>query len=259
MPFPPGLKIVSGDAEKRDPPATASSKTTPENVYPCYPGLVVVTKSCAGSPTGSLGRTDSAGAIHLPGRWGPGPVPPGSDGTKAGMQDPGNRGSGAVFPVTHCNDYGSPLRQDIHVPSCYNPVAGLDDYHNNTVFPTSQNNTLDYPAGWLHLPHLFYEVYYSTPSFASMWTPDGQHQSFVLSNGDRTGYSPHADFVSGWDNAPLQAIIDSCDAGTSGMDHYLDIPGGVDRGDTCRIPSMVPNPTEEWLTALPGDNPLTGR
>ena len=174
------------------------------------------------------------------------------------MQDPDNRGAGAGFPVINCDGYASPLRQDVHMPSCYNPAAGLDDYQNNMAFPTSRNNKLDCPAGWLHLPHLFYEVYYDTGPFTALWTPDGQHQPFVLSNGDRTGYSSHADFVSGWDPATLQAIIDGCDAGDAGMDRCPDIPGGVNKDDACRIPSMVPNPTEEWLTALPGDNPLTG-
>jgi hypothetical protein len=89
-------------------------------------------------------------------------------------------------------------------------------------------------------------------------TPDGQHQPFVLSNGDRTGYSLHADFVSGWDEATLRTIIDGCNAGTSGMDRCPDVSGGVNSDDTCRISSMVPDPSEEWLTALPGDNPVTG-
>jgi hypothetical protein len=148
MPFPPGLKILSGDASKRDPPATASLQLDP-SAGPIQP--VQFTCPASGDPD----------------RY-----PPGSDGTKAGMQDPGNHGAGAGFPVINCDGHASPLRQDVHMPSCYSPAAGLDDYQNNMAFPTSQNNKLDCPAGWLHLPHLFYEVYYDTPSFASQCKQD---------------------------------------------------------------------------------------
>jgi hypothetical protein len=59
-------------------------------------------------------------------------------------------------------------------------------------FPTNGNC----PEGWEHKPHLFYEVYWNTPLFANEWTPGQGNQPFVLANGDPTGYSLHADFVS---------------------------------------------------------------
>lgn len=126
--------------------------------------------------------------------------PVGSDGLHGvGMQDPGNTGAGVGFPDKNCDGYASPLRADIHFPSCYNPDestgGGLHNYKTNAQFPTNNNC----PKGWLHLPHLFYEVYWNTPKFASKWTQGQGKQPFVLANGDPTGYSLHADFVSSTD------------------------------------------------------------
>ncbi|KAI0475616.1 hypothetical protein GGR56DRAFT_695371 [Xylariaceae sp. FL0804] len=234
--FPPGLKIVSGDAMKRTPPASGALQLDPSQGE-----IQPVQWTC---PTQD-GDAD---------RW-----PPGSDGTAAGMQDPNNKGSGAGFPVVNCDGYASPLRQDVHLPSCYDPSAGLDAYATNMAFPTpAGGGAADCPDGWTHVPHLFYEVYWNTPLFASEWDPDGAHQPFVLSDGDRTGYSSHGDFVAGWDVDTLQAIIDGCDAGDAGMDTCPDIIGGVNRDNKCPIASLFPDPAEDWVEALPGNNPLAG-
>lgn len=119
--------------------------------------------------------------------------PTDSDGLHGvGIGDPVNKGSGAGFPDQNCDGYASPLRADIHFPSCYDPSQGIDAFKTNMQFPTHGNC----PEGWIHTPHLFYEVYWNTPLFADEWTPGQGKQPFVLANGDPTGYSLHADFVS---------------------------------------------------------------
>ncbi|KAI4859810.1 hypothetical protein F4820DRAFT_438687 [Hypoxylon rubiginosum] len=234
--FPPGLKMVSGDASKRSPPATGGLQLDPSQGE-----IQAVQWTCP---------TQDSNANRYPAN---------SDGTKAGMQDPTNKGSGAGFPVVNCDGYASPLRQDIHMPSCYNPDAGLDAYQSNTAFPTAAGGgKADCPDGWTHVPHLFYEVYYDTPRFQNDWDEDGATQPFVLSNGDRTGFSSHADFISGWDAETLQTIIDGCNAGDAGMDTCPEIIGGVNQDDTCQIASAFPDPADDWVTDLPGNNPLSG-
>jgi hypothetical protein len=109
-----------------------------------------------------------------------------------GIQDPNNAGAGVGFPDQKCDGYASPLRADIHFPSCYNPAEGLDAYRTNMKFPNDGNCLED----WEHKPHLFYEVYWNTPLFAEYWTENQGKQPFVLSMGDPTGYGLHADFVS---------------------------------------------------------------
>ncbi|OTA53845.1 hypothetical protein K449DRAFT_401398 [Hypoxylon sp. EC38] len=233
--FPPGLKIVSGDAKKRTPPKTGAIQLDPTkgDIQP-------VQWTC---PT-----KDSHIARY----------PAGSDGTKAGLPDPNNLGSGAGFPVVNCDGYASPLRQDVHMPSCYNPKVGLDNYQKNRAWPTpTGGGKADCPKGWIHVPHLFIEVYYDTLQFQNDWDVDGKTQPFVLSNGDKTGYSSHADFISGWDEKTLQTIIDGCNAGFTGMDKCPDIPGGLNT-DTCQMKSAFPDSSGEWVKKLPGNNPLSG-
>ncbi|KAF3064392.1 hypothetical protein GL218_01852 [Daldinia childiae] len=237
-PFPVGLKMLSGDTKARDPPKFGGGG----NVDPTRGPIQPVQWTC---PRQS---------------YDPPSYPVDSDGTMAGLQDPQNQGAGAGFPLYDCDGTYSPLRQDIHFPSCYNPEAGLDDYKNNMAWPTPENGLLNCPAGWIHVPHLFYEVYWDTPSFKDRWTPDGKTQPFVLSNGDATGYSSHGDFISGWDQDTLKTIIDTCNVGTLGMENCPDIPGGVNDNQDCTIEPAVGTMVKasQTLKSLPLNCPVTG-
>ncbi|KAI0156655.1 hypothetical protein GGR52DRAFT_577211 [Hypoxylon sp. FL1284] len=237
-PFPAGLKMLSGDSKTREPPEFGSAKNLDPTKGPIQP----IQWTCPRQ------------------NYNPPSYPANSDGTMAGMQDPSNQGAGAGFPLYNCDGTYSPLRQDIHFPSCYNPEAGIDDYKNNMAWPTTVNGLQSCPAGWVHLPHLFYEVYWDTPSFKDRWTPDGKTQPFVLSNGDATGYSSHGDFISGWDQDTLKTIIDTCNVGTTGMEHCPDIPGGVNDDTTCSIAPAIGTMVKasQVLKALPLNNPVTG-
>lgn len=209
--------------------------------------------------------------------------PPGSDGSTAGLQDPNNTGAGVGFPVVDCDGYASPLRMDgefsfsfflllclyeidrladkrtVHFPSCYDPSAGLDAYTKNMQFPSDAGGgKQDCPAGWTHLPHIFYEVYWDTPKYSNDWVRDGKTQPFVLASGDRTGFSVHGDFVAGWDVDVLGGIIDGCDAGDSGMDKCPNPGPLTDNTDNCQFPAAYPDYVEDWIEKLPGDNPVTG-
>ena len=242
--FPPGFRMTSGDPMLRSPPATGGRSILDPAQGPIQPIQI----------TCPLNDDKSA-------RW-----PANSDGMHGvGIQDPQNAGSGVGFPNQDCDGYASPMRLDIHFPSCYNPAAALDDYKHNTAWPSSTGakNGQNCPEGWLHVPHIFYEVYYNTPEFKDYWTQGGSSQPFVLAMGDSTGYGLHGDFIAGWNTTTLQAIIDTCDAGDSGMDQCPDIPGGLvssDEASACTIPAA--NPSEQVLgelgTDLPGCNPIVG-
>ncbi|KAI0543851.1 hypothetical protein F4679DRAFT_590073 [Xylaria curta] len=213
-PFPVGLKMLSGDSKTRAPPQSGGAlNLDPDNGVPINPVQWTCPRSSYNPPS----------------------YPVGSDGSTAGIVDPNNKGSGAGFPLYPCDGYASPLRQDIHFPSCYNPQAGLDDHANNMKFPSNVGFKQNCPEGWIHTPHIFFEVYWNTPLFNNYWTPDGKSQPFVLSSGDATGFSSHGDFISGWDQNTLQTIIDTCDAGDSGMDQCPQIPGGLNTDNDCKI------------------------
>ncbi|KAI0512785.1 hypothetical protein F5B22DRAFT_614209 [Xylaria bambusicola] len=212
--FPPGLKMLVGDANTRAAPKSGGAlNLDPDNGVPINP----VQWTCPRSS------------------YNPASYPVNSDGSTAGMVDPNNKGSGAGFPLYPCDGYASPLRQDIHFPSCYNETAGLDNHKGNMLWPHNEGFKQNCPAGTKHVPHMFIEVYWNTPLFDDLWTPDGKNQPFVLSNGDATGYSSHADFIAGWETNTLQTIIDTCDAGDAGMDQCPQIPGGLNDNKNCKI------------------------
>jgi hypothetical protein len=236
--FPTGLMMVAGDAMARTAPNTDGTSNLDPSEGPVNPLQWTCPRKNFDPPS-----------------W-----PAGSDGSKAGIQDPNNKGSGIGFPFAECDGYASPLRMDLHFPSCYNPAADLKDYKTNTAYPSSAGNgKQDCPKGWIHMPHLFYEVYWNTPKFSGRWTPNQGSQPFVLANGDRTGYSGHGDFIAGWDEPTLQKIIDTCDAGDSGMTNCPEIIGGInDDSTSCNINSPVDEQIDGTLTALPGSNPVAG-
>lgn len=177
-PFPVGLRMFVGNSSLRTPPPGGAANVLDTNQGPIQPIQFTCPRSSYDIPS----------------------YPENSDGLHGvGIQDPNNAGAGAGFPHMNCDGYASPLRADIHFPSCYSPEVGLHDYKNNMVFPSSKGTTggkANCPDGWVHVPHIFYEVYWNTPLFADMWTEGAGSQPFILSNGDRTGYSLHADFVS---------------------------------------------------------------
>ncbi|KAH0525182.1 hypothetical protein TsFJ059_007583 [Trichoderma semiorbis] len=234
--FPTGLQMLAGDSMSRTVPAAGGG----DQLDPSKGPINNVQFTCPRSS------------------YNPPSYPVGSDGSKAGMVDPNNQGAGVGFPDVTCDGMYSPLRMDLHFPSCYNPAAGLTNYKNNMQFPTDAGNgKQDCPPGWIHTPHIFFEVYFDTQPYKGRWTENQGTQPFVLSNGDVTGYGAHADFMAGWDEDLLQHIIDTCDAGDSGMDQCPGLFYGLNSGD-CTIAPLVNEQVTGTLTKLPGNNPLSG-
>ena len=126
------------------------------------------------------------------------------------------------------------------------------------------NNKEDCPPGWIHVPHLFYELYWNTPLFKDRWTPNQGYQPFVLANGDVTGFSLHGDFIAGWDNNVLQDLISNCDKDKNPPNHGDGLDSCTAAGrlnkddDKCHIPNPSPEKVDGVLSALPGNNPLFG-
>lgn len=236
--FPRGLQIVSGNASTRAPPGTHGKL----NLNPDAGEIQPVQWTCP-----------RLHQIYEPPSW-----PPWSDGSTAGEVDPSNLEAGTGFPDVHCDGSNSPLRADIYMPSCFDPSRRLDEYQTNMAFPRIQGTKHNCPDGWLHVPHMLVEVYWNTEVFRDRWRQGQGTQPFVLSNGDVSGYSSHADFLAAWDEDVLQSVIDNCNAKFEGI-------------HTC--PGVTPNmaydckadnnpPGDEALAgpldALPGDRPLEG-
>ncbi|KPM43470.1 hypothetical protein AK830_g3060 [Neonectria ditissima] len=235
--FPVGLNMVAGNAMTRVMPETGSKPNLDPSKGPVNPARITCPR---------------LKNIFDPPSW-----PADSDGTEAGVGDAVNLGEGVGFPDRTCDGQYSPMRADVHFPSCYNPDAGLTNYKKNMVFPSDNDGKLDCPKGYTHVPQLFYEVYWDTQKFQGRWEEGKGEQPFVWSNGDVTGYSNHADFLAGWDEDLLQHIIDTCDAGTGGMDNCPGLFYGVN-DEKCTIESEVDEKVDGTMDKLPGGCTLSG-
>ncbi|KAG8970892.1 hypothetical protein FRC05_011660 [Tulasnella sp. 425] len=112
------------------------------------------------------------------------------------------------FPTKNCPNG---LRAQIVFPSCWDGQNyDSADHMSHMAYPIdghpdSGNCPSTHPV---RLVTLFYEQVFDVGSF-----PYNGPGSWVLSNGDDTGYGFHADFQNGWevgDNSPLQQAIDQC-------------------------------------------------
>ncbi|KAJ6258148.1 hypothetical protein Dda_7065 [Drechslerella dactyloides] len=240
-PFPEGFRMVAGDASLRSPPNPAE-----ENLDPMKGAITPVQWTCP--------RSHSDSKIPL--------YPPYSNGKHGvGVQNPKNSERGWGFPDKECNGNASPLRADIHFPSCVDPNVDPSDYKHNSCYPSNNNKGgEDCPIGWIHVPHIFIEVYWDTQKFRNMWDKGKGYTPWVLANGDKTGYSLHADFINGWDVDTLQYAIDYCDPGHKGLAQCSGIPGGENPEDemmACKLVCpLMEGSSDVYSQPMPGNKLL---
>ncbi|KAH9848786.1 hypothetical protein C2E23DRAFT_738784 [Lenzites betulinus] len=110
------------------------------------------------------------------------------------------------------------MRAQVFFPSCWDG-QNLDspDHKSHLAYPIQNYNSGDCPDSHpVHLVSLFYEMLVSVDQFdyhgADTW---------VLANGDTTGYGHHGDFQNGWDVDLLQEAIDTC---TQANGNVMDCP-----------------------------------
>jgi hypothetical protein len=152
-------------------------------------------------------------------------------------RDPGNiRAQGPILTLNPCktepqpynNQYlpdgtmhpDPPLGNYIHVNirflSCgwANQSLDSDDHFSHMTWPMHGSDWEPaggpYPASHpIQYPNIFMENYvYITDRMREEWNKTAPN--FILANGDTTGLSYHADFVSGWDHQFLQKALDTC-------------------------------------------------
>ncbi|KAI1352157.1 hypothetical protein F5Y01DRAFT_100682 [Xylaria sp. FL0043] len=108
-----------------------------------------------------------------------------------------------TFTDANCPDG---LRLELMFPSCWNGELTSDDHKSHVAYPDLVGNG-DCPSTHTQrLVTLFYETIWDTNAAQFQ----GKSGSFVISNGDRTGFGYHGDFISGWDPAFLQEAVDTC-------------------------------------------------
>ncbi|RYO96421.1 hypothetical protein DL764_007469 [Monosporascus ibericus] len=173
------------------------------------------------------------------------------------LDQPGTRtGETVEMPNRPCN-YG--IMANIRFPTCWDGKT-LDppDHSSHVAYPESGTFESGGPCPASHpvkIPQLFYEVIWDTRQFndRSIWPEDGS-QPFVWSYGDKTGYGNHGDYVFGWKGDALQVAMDT--------DCYITCPQlrrqSFQTGNQCKVPRVINEDIDGWLTELPGGIPVTG-
>ncbi|KAI9713477.1 MAG: hypothetical protein M1820_000859 [Bogoriella megaspora] len=159
------------------------------------------------------------------------------------------------FPKTQC---AGGIRSNIFFPTCWDGV-NLDsaDHQSHVAYPTSGTFESGGPCPSTHpvkIPQVMYEVMWNTTEFntAEYWPTDGT-QPFVFSYGDPTGYGQHADYMFGWKDDSLQRAMDAeCNVACPTLQSQ-----SADQANQCIKQAVVDDPTDGWVDALPGSNPVT--
>ncbi|KAI1113704.1 hypothetical protein F5Y14DRAFT_203489 [Nemania sp. NC0429] len=108
-----------------------------------------------------------------------------------------------TYTDAHCPDG---LRLELMFPSCWNGELDSEDHKSHVAYPDLVGNGNCPKTHTQRLITMFFETIWDTNAAQFK----GKSGSFVMSNGDRTGFGYHGDFMTGWDPAFLQEAIDTC-------------------------------------------------
>ncbi|CAK4031038.1 hypothetical protein MYCFIDRAFT_182252 [Lecanosticta acicola] len=172
---------------------------------------------------------------------------------------PWNEGTDGGFPtgVTDCNAYPG-FNGAIHFPHCWN---GKDfdqsDPSAHVAYPEDNIQDGACPSSHpIRLPHIFMENQFDLHSIADQVKPG----SFVLSQGDNTGYGWHVDFFNGWTSGAIPELLSSCPKSAWGNEDIGTCPGFkkfATKTKACKLKRTYHENVDTPGHALPGCNPVT--
>ena len=150
------------------------------------------------------------------------------------------------------------MRAQVFFPSCWDGV-NLDspDHKSHMAYPIQNFNDGDCPDSHpVHLVSLFYEMITSVDKF-DYWGPG----TWVLANGDTTGYGHHGDFTNGWDVDLLQDALDNCPNANGNVMDCPPLAAAFDQqsADACVLETEIVDEEVGFhapLNQLTGCNPL---
>ncbi|TFK82879.1 WSC-domain-containing protein [Polyporus arcularius HHB13444] len=150
------------------------------------------------------------------------------------------------------------LRAQVFFPSCWDG-NNLDsaDHKSHMSYPIQNYNSGDCPDSHpIQLVSLFYEMIVSVDKFDYQGA-----DTYVLANGDTTGYGHHGDFQNGWDVNLLQNAIDSCPNVNADIRDCPPLAANINQAsaDACVLETQVVDEATGFgspITTLPGCNPL---
>ncbi|KIP07217.1 hypothetical protein PHLGIDRAFT_35537 [Phlebiopsis gigantea 11061_1 CR5-6] len=160
------------------------------------------------------------------------------------------------FPdINKCQDG---IRYQVFFPQCWDGV-NLDsaDHKSHMAYPVDNYNGGHCPESHpVHTVAIFYEQLIPVSGYPH-WGPD----AYVLSTGDPTGLTYHADFMMGWDASILQDAVDNCHNmnGDITLCQVLAPYINQDEAGACTLDSQIVNEAVGYsapIPALPGCNPV---
>ena len=169
-----------------------------------------------------------------------------------------NVGNSGGFPtgVSTCSDYPY-FYGSVEFPHCWNgdafdlsaPTAHMSYPEGGS--PRSGSCPSSHP---IRLPHLFIENFFDLDSVASKVKAN----SFVLAQGDDTGFGFHADFFNGWDDGALPQLLTSCPQPQWGNEDVGTCPNFKSSGPAknCKLPVSFKENVNTPGKFLPGCNPI---
>ncbi|KAI1772322.1 hypothetical protein F4818DRAFT_427064 [Hypoxylon cercidicola] len=171
------------------------------------------------------------------------------------MENSGTRAPEYVgFPTRPCPG-GIMINQ--RFPSCWDG-KNLDspNHQDHVAYPETGTFESGGPCPATHpvrLPQILLETVWDTRAFNDPADFVDGSQPFVWSSGDATGFSNHADYLFGWKGDSLQRHLDS--------HTYVSAPTLKTQStalqNQCKVPDMVGEDIDSWLTSLPGGNQVS--
>ncbi|KAK0648956.1 hypothetical protein B0T16DRAFT_456407 [Cercophora newfieldiana] len=154
------------------------------------------------------------------------------------------------FPAKPCP---AGIMVNARFPTCWDG-KNLDspDHMSHIVYPSTGTFENNGPCPSTHpvkIPQLFFETIWDTTKFndKELWPADGS-QPFVWSQGDRTGFSNHGDYVFGWKDDALQKAMDTnCNINCPQLKTQT-----IAKGNQCAVTRRVTEDIDSWLAHLPG-------
>ncbi|KAL1725704.1 hypothetical protein EV714DRAFT_220827, partial [Schizophyllum commune] len=155
------------------------------------------------------------------------------------------------------------IRAQISFPSCWDGQnADSEDHKSHMAYPSggADTGTCDDPKFNVTVPRVFMEVSWYTMDWDKIRDQAmNPSQPYVLSNGDTTGYSYHADYIYAWEPDVLQTAIDTCQCMKDDFGAYdcCEVFEKKADGERCYISSAVEEQVVGTLDALPGYEPYS--
>lgn len=176
--------------------------------------------------------------------------------TSTGMVLGVDQKSGFPTDVSNCDSYPG-FAGSIHYPHCWNGEDAKVNDNSHMAYPEGDPQGGPCPSTHpIRLPHIFMENFFDLAKVHDQIKPN----TFVLSQGDPTGYGWHADFFNGWDEGAIPALIASCPNPFYGNEDVGTCPsfkGFSTKSTDCKLTTTYKENNDSPGQYLPGCNPIS--